>query len=159
MSVEIKYKGNTIASANTNITKTIKTSGKYCEADIIVENTPDGGGGLPNVRKFQVATDSTLGTYGGISFPVVSLGRANYFIINPNSTHLNATDRYVRAIMCTVDYNTTVKALCSANRYDNASVLNQVVSSLINGVLTIQGSAVLHMEQTYTLDVYEVTWQ
>lgn len=43
MSVEIKYKGNTIASANTEITKTIKTSGKYCEADIIVENTPDGG--------------------------------------------------------------------------------------------------------------------
>lgn len=43
MSVEIKYKGNTIASASAQTTKTIKTAGKYCEADIIVENTPDGG--------------------------------------------------------------------------------------------------------------------
>lgn len=43
MSVTIKYKGNTIASANTDTTKTIKTSGKYCEADIVVENVQDGG--------------------------------------------------------------------------------------------------------------------
>lgn len=46
MSVEIKYKGNTIASASTDTTKTLKTSGKYCEADIEVINTPDGGGGI-----------------------------------------------------------------------------------------------------------------
>ena len=44
MSVTIKYKGNTIASANTDTTKTLKTSGKYCEADIVVENVQDGGG-------------------------------------------------------------------------------------------------------------------
>lgn len=43
MSVNIKYKGNTISSINTNTTKTLKTSGKYCEADILVENTQDGG--------------------------------------------------------------------------------------------------------------------
>lgn len=43
MSVTIKYKGNTIASASTDMTKTIKTSGKYCEADIEVINTQDGG--------------------------------------------------------------------------------------------------------------------
>lgn len=43
MSVVIKYKGNTIGSANTNITKTLKTSGKYCEGDILIQNTQDGG--------------------------------------------------------------------------------------------------------------------
>lgn len=43
MSVSIKYKGAEIASANTDITKTLKTSGKYCEADIEVVNTQDGG--------------------------------------------------------------------------------------------------------------------
>lgn len=43
MSVEIKYKGNTIASASTDTTKTLKTSGEYCEADIEVINTQDGG--------------------------------------------------------------------------------------------------------------------
>lgn len=48
MSVSIKYKGAEIASASTEVTKTIKTAGKYCEADILVENTPDGGGSLPS---------------------------------------------------------------------------------------------------------------
>ena len=41
MSATIKYKGNTIASITTDSSKTLKTSGKYCEADIIVENTKD----------------------------------------------------------------------------------------------------------------------
>ena len=44
MSVTVKYKGNAIAELTENGTKTLKTSGKYCEADIIVENTKDGGG-------------------------------------------------------------------------------------------------------------------
>ena len=41
MSATIKYKGNTIASITTDSSKTLKTSGKYCEADIIVESTKD----------------------------------------------------------------------------------------------------------------------
>ena len=43
MSVTVKYKGNSIAELTENGTKTLKTSGKYCEADIVVENTKDGG--------------------------------------------------------------------------------------------------------------------
>ena len=42
MSATIKYKGNTIVSITTDSSKTLKTSGKYCEDDIIVENTKDG---------------------------------------------------------------------------------------------------------------------
>jgi len=45
MSVNIKYKNNIIAELTETAIKTLKTSGKYCEADIIVENTKDGGGG------------------------------------------------------------------------------------------------------------------
>ena len=45
MSATIKYKGNTIASITTDSSKTLKTSGKYCEGDIVVENVQDGGGG------------------------------------------------------------------------------------------------------------------
>lgn len=45
MSVSIKYKGNEIASMSATGTKTLLTSGKYCEADIVVENTESGGGG------------------------------------------------------------------------------------------------------------------
>ena len=44
MSVTVKYKGSTIAELTENGVKTLKTSGKYCEADIVVENTKDGGG-------------------------------------------------------------------------------------------------------------------
>lgn len=44
MSATIKYKGNTIASITTDGSKTLKTSGKYCEGDIVVENVQDGGG-------------------------------------------------------------------------------------------------------------------
>lgn len=46
MSVTVKYKGNAIAELTDNGTKTLKTSGKYCEADIVVENTKDGGGAI-----------------------------------------------------------------------------------------------------------------
>ena len=41
MSVNIKYKNNSIAKLTDTGTKTLKTAGKYCEADIIVENTKD----------------------------------------------------------------------------------------------------------------------
>ena len=42
MSATIKYKGNTIASITTDSSKTLKTSGNYCEGDIVVENVQDG---------------------------------------------------------------------------------------------------------------------
>ena len=50
MSVNIKYKGGTIAEITESVTKTLKTSGKYCEADIVVENTKDGGGISPVIQ-------------------------------------------------------------------------------------------------------------
>lgn len=43
MSVNIKYKNNSIAALTDTGTKTLKTAGKYCESDIVVENTKDGG--------------------------------------------------------------------------------------------------------------------
>ena len=46
MSVNIKYKDSTIAEITESVTKTLKTSGKYCEADIVVENTKDGGAAI-----------------------------------------------------------------------------------------------------------------
>ena len=41
MSVSVKYKNNSIAELSETGTKTLKTAGKYCEADIVVENTKD----------------------------------------------------------------------------------------------------------------------
>ena len=46
MSVNIKYKNNSIAELTDTGIKTLKTAGKYCEDDISVEYTkPAGGGG------------------------------------------------------------------------------------------------------------------
>lgn len=58
MSATIKYKGNTIASITTDSSKTLKTSGKYCEGDIFVENVQDGGI-TPSGNKAITATTST----------------------------------------------------------------------------------------------------
>ena len=58
MSATIKYKGNTIASITTNSSKTLKTSGKYCEGDIVVENVQNGGI-TPSGNKAITATTST----------------------------------------------------------------------------------------------------
>ena len=44
MSVSIKYKGSEIAALAATGTKTLNTAGKYCEGNIIVENTESGGG-------------------------------------------------------------------------------------------------------------------
>ena len=41
MSVTVKYKGSAVAELTESGSKTLKTSGKYCEADIVVENTKD----------------------------------------------------------------------------------------------------------------------
>lgn len=57
MSVNIKYKNNSIAELSDTGTKTLKTAGKYCEADIIFENTKDGI--TPSGNKAITATTST----------------------------------------------------------------------------------------------------
>ena len=57
MSVNIKYKNNSIAELSDTGAKTLKTSGKYCEGDIIIENTKDGI--TPSGNKAITATTST----------------------------------------------------------------------------------------------------
>lgn len=54
MSATIKYKGNTIATLNSDETKTLLTSGRYCEADIVVENVQDGGTPTYSMKKWTV---------------------------------------------------------------------------------------------------------
>lgn len=51
MSVNIKYKNYSIAELTDTGTKTLKTAGKYCEADIVVENTETSG--IENVEWHQ----------------------------------------------------------------------------------------------------------
>lgn len=71
MSSTIKYKGNTIASITTDSSKTLKTSGKYCEDDIIVENTKDGI--TPSGNKAIIATTSTQTDIDVTNYATVSV--------------------------------------------------------------------------------------
>ena len=43
MSVTVKYKDSTIAELTNTGSKTLKTAGKYCEADIVVDHVKDAG--------------------------------------------------------------------------------------------------------------------
>lgn len=83
MSVNIKYKNNSIATLTDTGTKTLKTSGKYCEADIIVENTKDGGGGGGSVEPFTKIICGTI-TFAeqteGFQLPETENFLAAYFI-------------------------------------------------------------------------------
>ena len=94
MSVEIKYKGNTIASASTEVTKTIKTAGKYCEADILVENTPDGGD-APVINSLSVTANGTYTAPSGVDgySPInVNVPQGITPTGNINITDTNVTD-------------------------------------------------------------------
>lgn len=54
--VTVKYKGATIAEMSGESTKTLKTSGKYCEDDITVNYTPSGAK-LPELTNEGTAAD------------------------------------------------------------------------------------------------------
>ena len=62
MSVTVKYKGSAIAEITESVTKTLKTSGKYCEADIVVENTKDGGGAITDGIVVKAVNDNNFPT-------------------------------------------------------------------------------------------------
>lgn len=94
MSVSIKYKGAEIASASTNVTKTIKTSGKYCEGDIEVINTPDGGD-APVINPLSVTANGTYTAPSGVDgySPVtVNVPQGITPSGNINITDTNVTD-------------------------------------------------------------------
>ena len=59
--VTVKYKGNTIAEMDDSGTKTLKTSGKYCEGDISVTYAVKETG-LENVRRWDVTIGAVADT-------------------------------------------------------------------------------------------------
>lgn len=75
MSVSVKYKGNEIAKLTATGTKTLNTAGKYCEGNIIVENTESGGGGGGSTSETWVL-NNTVDTSKKFTYSVsfVSIG-------------------------------------------------------------------------------------
>lgn len=74
MSVKVNYKGDEILSADTDISKTLKTLGKYCEDDFEIVNTQDGGEDIENAVAFTINENNQIigaTLYGPVIFKEV----------------------------------------------------------------------------------------
>lgn len=163
--------GGITPTGNINITDTNVTdvtnyaTAQVIDANLVAENIKKnvsilgvlgefegGGGGLPNVRKFTVNTNATLGANGGIIVPVVTSGRAIYAL------KANAGTIY-RPYYCgilSVDYSLGTKAHHVAVRYDNTTNVADSSPTITNGEVKIVGGATWQMQESYTVDVYEI---
>lgn len=74
MSVSVSYKGATIQTISGTATKTLKTAGKYCEGDIVLQNVESGGADVyeainratnVNVADENLSTVMARGIYAG----------------------------------------------------------------------------------------------
>lgn len=61
MSTTVTYKGNTITTAE-NETRTLKTAGKYMEADVVVTDVTSGGGG----EMVTISVDLSMGALNSV---------------------------------------------------------------------------------------------
>lgn len=153
MSVEIKYKGNTIASASTQTTKTIKTSGKYCEADIEVINTPDSGG-APVINPLSVTANGTYTAPSGVDgyAPVtVNVPQGVFPTGNINITDTNVTDvtNYVTAqivdanlVAENIKKNISILGVLGAFEGGGGGSLPSVISKLDGGSFTLASDTI-----------------
>ena len=141
MSVNIKYKGGTIAEITESVTKTLKTSGKYCEADIVVENTKDGGitpsgGSLPSViskidgGSFTLASNTDVGNYS-ISH---NLGEKPKGFVIWSDDVVYGTDEtdlmLVNLMLKVCDYSATAVAAYMATRKPTSGTFGQYTNTV-----------------------------
>lgn len=126
MSTTIKYKGNTIATMTATGSKTLKTSGKYCEADIIVENTAESG---KNVQAYQGMGSVKKASYTatGVKLTVTKSGtyEVSWIGIRNTNSGTNGTQLYIDGR----SYGSATTTF--TNTYAQSVVLNNV--SLVAG--------------------------
>lgn len=145
MSVEIKYKGNTIATASTEVTKTLQTAGKYCEADIIVENTPDGGSVPSSITKidggsFTLESDTDARQYS-ISHNL-GVAPTGFLIWTDNVSYGTAESNniLVNLLFKAVEYSATQSAIYSQTRKVTSGTFGgqsgQVLATALNSWAT-----------------------
>ena len=116
--VTISYKGNTIAEMNESGSKTLKTSGKYCEGDIGIEYVKSGGGGAV---EGQTLDDFVSGELQG----VVKLKTAA--VVRAYGIYLNHSKSKLDSVIC---YEATkIEAYGIGNNYGdrNNPVLRTIV--------------------------------
>lgn len=148
--VNITYKGASIATMDASGTKTLETSGKYCEGDITVSYTKPSGGNTPSGTK-QI----TITANGTITEDVTNYASAAITVDVPSQS-VNAyvaevtvaTHTAANVALCTLpdavyahkdDTNFAVMLLCT----DSASLVNGddfMVMATNNGTLAVSSS-------------------
>ena len=133
--VTLTYKGSTIAEMNATGSKTLKTSGKYCEGDIGVSYVkPSSGSGFWDE---DYAKQIIEGTFTEIIWPS-GVTRINSKIFNDNDNLTNVTLP-----------NTLV--FIGSGAFSSCS--NLKITTIPAGVQTIAGSAFSFCVSIQTLDI------
>ena len=134
--VTLTYKGSTIAEMNNTGTKTLKTSGKYCEGDIGVSYVKPSSGGS-GFWDEDYAKQIIEGTFTEIIWPSgVTKIDGNIFSDNDNLTNVTLP-------------NTLVSI--GANVFSGC--YNLKITTIPAGVITIGGSAFADCVSIQTLDI------
>ena len=134
--VTLTYKGSTIAEMNNSGTKTLKTSGKYCEGDIGVSYVKPSSGGS-GFWDEDYAKQIIEGTFTEIIWPS-GVTRINGKIFNDNDNLTNVTLP-----------NTLV--FIGSGAFTRCS--NLKITTIPAGVTTIGGSAFADCISIQTLDI------
>lgn len=134
--VTLTYKGSTIAEMNATGTKTLKTSGKYCEGDIGVNYVKPSSGGS-GFWDEDYARQIIAGTFTEIIWPSgVTRINGNIFKDNDNLTNVTLPNTLV---------------FIGPGVFNGCS--NLKITTIPAGVLTIGGSAFSFCVSIQTLDI------
>lgn len=134
--VTLTYKGSTIAEMSNTGSKTLKTSGKYCDGDIVVNYVKPSSGGS-GFWDEDYARQIIDGTFTEIIWPsAVTKINGNIFSENNNLTNVTLPNTLV---------------VISSGVFSSCS--NLKITTIPAGVTTIGGSAFSRCVSIQTLDI------
>lgn len=175
--VSIKYKGNEIATMDASGTKTLLTSGNYCEGNISVEYAKPASWTKLGEKEFTVNTSSTSqanvgtmtisGIYTKDQYIVVTVrdkaGKRNGYFIGTDNVYANVnsanglTSTFSTAMRLVYAYNSSGNYLSASGAYGVYST-----SMTSAGVLTIvsrySSTYSLTINGTYVVTVWGLTF-
>ena len=135
--VTLKYKGATIGELSESGNKTIKTAGKYCEADILAEYVkPGGGGGIVLPSTVKIAEITAENNPRNLTIPIPE-GHQNhkYYILAIQGSFNRVDWLYITPNHVTGTSDTTGKYIHAAGEkdYELTFVFLQYGASNITG--------------------------
>ena len=157
--VTLTYKGSTIAEMNNSGTKTLKTSGKYCEGDIGVSyvKSSSGGSGFWDEDYARQIIERTI---TNINFPSGLTKIANYAFADCTMLRLSSLPNSVTEIGRYAFYNCFYINLTSLptsltkiypSAFEECTRLN--ITSIPNGVTSIGDRAFYDCESIKTIEI------